>query len=70
MARSSYIYVITRPMAANPVVAAFTVKHECQSYIEDAKDGDKELWTVRRYRDGGSFYSEGERNGVVVTFEA
>ncbi len=54
MARSSYIYVITRPVltAEDPVVAAFTVKYECLHFIEDSKDPQKATWVVKRYPDG------------------
>lgn len=72
MARSSYIYLILAPGPAHPVqstyevIAAFTVKHECQSFMEDAKGSAKRDWVVMRYPD-----SPYEREaGVRVTFDS
>ncbi len=71
MARSSYIYIILDPGPAHPtestykVVAAFTVKRECQSFIEYATGKAKRGWIVMRYPD-----SPYEREpGVPVTFD-
>ena len=68
MARSSYIYVILNPTlpSADCIIATFTVKHECQSFIEDTKGKLKRDWIVLRYPD-----SPYEREaGVPVTFDA
>ena len=75
MARSSYIYLILAPGPAHPVestyqvVAAFTVKHECQSWLEETCQPGKDEWVVKRYRDGGMDDLTGD-NGVVVRFDA
>jgi hypothetical protein len=48
MARSSYIYIIQDSFSV--VVAAFTVKHELESYIDDGNAPQRH--TVIRVRDG------------------
>lgn len=69
MARSTHVYVILRPTLGNdPVVATFTVKHECESYIRDSKDLWKRDWIVRRYRDGPSLWRPDEPS-TLVTFD-
>ncbi len=68
MARSSYIYLVTHPNAAGlgyVVKAAFTVKHECQSWLEDCPDRQKRSYVVLRYADS----PYGVDNPAVVSFE-
>ena len=76
MARASHIYIILAPGPAHPtestykVVAAFTVKQECRSYLEDADVRDRRSWIVKSYRDGGEVRSPTEADGVLVRFGA
>lgn len=53
MARSSYIYIIVHaiPDADEPVIAAFTVKHECLSWLEECEHPYKRQFEVRRLKD-------------------
>lgn len=62
MARSRCIYLVLIETPAAPgtphraidqhVVAAFTVKHECATFIARSEVPNKGLWVVRRYADG------------------
>lgn len=60
MARSSYIYIV---MEGNSLRAAFTVKHECQTWLERnpaPKQTASTRW-VRRMYDGGGDPVAGKR---------
>lgn len=56
MARSSYIYIVENP-EAGAVLAVFTVKHECVSWLKKQRDNHYPLnvWTVMRVPDGKDF---------------
>jgi len=58
VARSTYIYIVKGTSGA--ILAAFTVKHECISYLGNAVDmgADLSKWDVLRLRDGPSKMSE------------
>jgi hypothetical protein len=51
MARSSYIYLVVGGIVP---IAAFTVKHECLSWLERCKVASPgaDSWRVFRFRDG------------------
>lgn len=53
MARSSCIYVIMHniPDADYPIIATFTVKHECKTWLENCTHQYKHEFVVRRFRD-------------------
>jgi hypothetical protein len=60
MARSRYIYVIEQQSSVSQrteVIACFTVKWECQSYI-DGSGSDAQHWKVYRFPDGGAYWSK------------
>jgi hypothetical protein len=59
MARSSYIYVVSIA-SSGVVLAGFTVKRECLSYLANQADNGADLskWTVLRLRDNGTKMSE------------
>lgn len=68
MARSSYIYIIEHniPDADHPIIAAFTVKHECKTWLEECDNPYKHEFVVKRFRDGD--WEETHRSeGTVVT---
>ncbi len=69
MARSKVIYVITRPNPDDPVVAAFTVKHECATFIRLYSFPDKADWKVRRCLDGQLAFRPLEPT-TIITFPA
>lgn len=56
MARSSYIYMVENP-ESGAVLAAFTVKHECVSWLKYQRRHHYPLdvWTVMRVPDGRDF---------------
>lgn len=54
MARSTYIYIIYRPVGGL-VLAAFTVRHELVTWLKD-RPGNKGEVRVRRYLDNDSSY--------------
>jgi len=60
MARSRYIYVIEKLSVTSDgpseVIACFTVKHECATYIERADPENWQKWEVFRYPDGGAYW--------------
>ena len=76
MARSTHIYLVCQPTVKQPtvspftVIAAFTVKHECQAFMEDARDPHKGDWVVRRYRDGAPWFGRENEQGVVMALDA
>jgi hypothetical protein len=51
MARAAYIYIVDN---GGITLAAFTVKHECISWLAQARmeNHDVSLWHVTRVRDG------------------
>ena len=53
MARSHCIYLIIHniPDADDPVIAAFTVKHECLTWLENCDHDYKHEFVIRRFRD-------------------
>lgn len=53
MARSTCIYLITHNAEGtdHPVVAAFTVKHECLTWLENCKHHSKHQFVIQRFRD-------------------
>jgi hypothetical protein len=54
MARSTYIYIVVEvDYEGDNILAAFTVKHECQTWIE-RNPRDKLTRDVIRMYDGGS----------------
>ena len=55
MARSTYIYIVEN-IEAGAVLAAFTVKHECVSWLRrQDKEYDLRRWIVMRVPDGQGF---------------
>jgi hypothetical protein len=52
MARSTYIYLVRDNRSYSTVIGAFTVKHECQSFLKRYED-ISQLW-IQRYNDGGT----------------
>ena len=53
MARSHIIYVVQHnlPDADYPIIAAFTVKHECNTWLANCDHPRKDEFVVRRFRD-------------------
>ncbi len=62
MARSTCIYLIVHDVAdaENPVFAAFTVKHECLTWLENCKSPYKSELVIQRFRDNprGEIYRD------------
>lgn len=55
MARSRYIYIVENP-EAGAVLASFTVKHECCTWLtRQAETYEIKRWTVMRVPDGEGF---------------
>jgi hypothetical protein len=59
MARANYIYIVSIS-SSGVVLSAFTVKHECRSYLASKADDGADLskWSVLRVRDGARKMSE------------
>ena len=52
MARSTRIYVVKGDRGNNEVVGAFTVKHECQTWLTKQSATSRRLWEVESHPDG------------------
>ena len=57
MARSTYIYVV-QGEAQGDIWAAFTVKHELESYINSIEGDDCDDYIITRVKDGKEESSE------------
>ena len=53
MARSTCIYLVIHDVVdtTRPVIAAFTVKHECLTWLENCDHPDKDEFVIQRFRD-------------------
>lgn len=53
MARSTCIYLIIHNItdSHDPVIAAFTVKHECLKWLENCNHPFKDEFIIQRFRD-------------------